>query len=183
MNLSICEKCARQKEKENRFDFAFVKKKKEKKIYTINVKPNENKYIFYSLLSAIALYLQFDVVCVYWIGWSSEGFALMLTTMVIFNTISVLLLLLWLPLFNFVWACVSTENIVCILDILPTNTPFYFFSFLGFYHFIVFAPMLFFCCVFVLFHSHPLFRFLGLFLWFKRENQIHQNQFHHCQLM
>lgn len=36
----------------------------ENKINTINVKPNENKYIFYSLLSAIALYLQFDVVCV-----------------------------------------------------------------------------------------------------------------------
>lgn len=38
--------------------------KRKQNQYTINVKPNENKYIFYSLLSAIALYLQFDVLCV-----------------------------------------------------------------------------------------------------------------------
>lgn len=60
----------------------------------------------------------------------------MMTTMVVFNTITIPPLPL--PLFHFVWACVSTENIVCILDISPTNTPFYFFSFLGFYHFIVY---------------------------------------------
>lgn len=85
--------------------------------------------------------------------------------MVVFNTIPFLLLLSPLPplppLFYFVWACVSTENIVCILDILPTNTPFYVVSFLGFYHFIVFVPMCFalFFIFFCSFHRQPLLLF------------------------
>lgn len=80
LELPIYIRCdAKKKTKKNSDERKEAQKIKENKINTINVKPNENKYIFYSLLSAIALYLQFDVVCaciLKWNGWSCKGFAL-----------------------------------------------------------------------------------------------------------